>query len=421
MKLKRNENVIDILEKALNYVDERLMDHGKRVAYLMYKTLSRARLYEGKELRDICLLGVLHDVGAYKTEEIDKMVVFETVDVWEHSIYGYLFLSCFSPLKDLADVVLYHHANCDEVRLLENEGHQMLAQLMSLCDRADIFAITGGIDAAFKQYVEKQRDKKYRGDVVDMFMATGISVDGLRGAVDADEGFKELLSVTSLTGEEVDAYLKMIIYAIDFRSRYTVIHTVGLGFVAIKIAELLGVDADGLEKIRTGALLHDIGKIGIPVSILDFPGKLSDPDMAKMRTHIELSEKILRGNVDEEILNIAINHHEKLDGSGYHRRLSAPDIAFHDRIVAVADIFEALCGIRSYKTAFPKEKIIGIISGMSEKGLIDKDISELVIEQYDIIAEDLHCKTRPVFALYNALNEDFAWIREDIARRLGQQ
>jgi hypothetical protein len=58
---------------------------------------------------------------------------------------------------------------------------------------------------------------------------------------------------------------------------------------------------------------------------------------------------------------------------------------------------------------------------MSERNLIDKGISETVIEQYDIIAEDLHRNTKPVFALYNALNEDFAWIREDIARRLGQQ
>lgn len=71
------------MERTLNYVDTRLIDHGKRVAYLMFKVLERQNRFDNAQLRDICVLGMLHDVGAYKTEEIDKMVIFEAVDNYD--------------------------------------------------------------------------------------------------------------------------------------------------------------------------------------------------------------------------------------------------------------------------------------------------------------------------------------------------
>ena len=126
MKLLSNEKVIDIMSNTLNHVDNRLMDHGERVAYLMYKVLKPQEMFDEAELRDICILAMLHDVGAYKTEEIDKMVLFETKDVWEHSAYGSLFLKYFSPLKELASVILFHHAECNELEYLPNKEHQVM-------------------------------------------------------------------------------------------------------------------------------------------------------------------------------------------------------------------------------------------------------------------------------------------------------
>ncbi|MDR0464365.1 MAG: hypothetical protein LBG94_04510, partial [Treponema sp.] len=100
MQLLKNEKIIDIMEKTLNHMDPRLVNHGKRVAYLVFKILEGQHKYDDKQLRDICILTMLHDIGAYKTEEIDKMIIFETANVLEHSAYGYLFLKYFSPLKD---------------------------------------------------------------------------------------------------------------------------------------------------------------------------------------------------------------------------------------------------------------------------------------------------------------------------------
>jgi len=414
VQLLKNEKVIDIMEKTLNYVDSRLIDHGKRVAYLMFKLLEPLRKYDDKQLCDICILAMLHDVGAYKTEEIDKMVIFETIDVWEHSIYGYLFLRYFSPLKELSPVILFHHAECDEVVYLD-PSHQLLAQLISLCDRADVFVQHKGTAEGFKAHIQKYRDLKYRGDIVDMFLESGINIDCVYDDIDSDEAFNQVFRHTPLTEDEVNGYIKMIIFSIDFRSSQTVIHTVATTCIAGILAGYLGADEDEIRKIKTGAMLHDIGKIGIPLHILESTERLNDSDMKIMRTHVDITEEILSGNVGEDIKHIATRHHEKLCGAGYPKQLRNEDIALYDRIVSIADIFSALCGVRSYKNAFSKEKIIGVLSDMS--GALDPEIVSLTIKHFDHILEEVNRESLPIIEKYNAMNEEYQQIRKEVETR----
>jgi HD-GYP domain-containing protein (c-di-GMP phosphodiesterase class II) len=133
-----------------------------------------------------------------------------------------------------------------------------------------------------------------------------------------------------------------------------------------------------------------------------------------MRGHVEITEKILKGNVNDDIKDIAVKHHEKLNGSGYHKKLGGEDIALFDRIVAVADIFSALCGTRSYKNAFSKERVVGILSDMSGQNLIDSEITSMAIKYYEKITEAIDRESTPVIQAYNAMNEEYLEIRKDI-------
>jgi len=411
--LLKNDKVIEILERTLNHVDSRLIDHGKRVAYLMFKALHSQNKFSDKQLRDICILAMLHDVGAYKTEEIDKMIIFETINVWEHSVYGYLFLKYFSPLKDLAPVIYYHHANCAEIKSLSDE-HQLLAQLVSLCDRADVFVQHKGKSTDFKKHMEKHRDVKYRSDVIKMFSDSGIDIDHDFEHIDNDAEFNRIFRKIPLTDDEAAGYIRMVIFSIDFRSSQTVIHTAGATCISGFLAGLLGMEEAEINRIKTGAMLHDIGKIGIPIHILESTEKLNDSDMKIMKTHVPITEKILEGNVDNDIKHIAVRHHEKLDGSGYPRRLKANDIALDERIVAIADIFMALCQRRTYKEAFPKEKVIGILNEMSDR--LDSQIISLVIEHFDELLEAMDKETQPVVQNYNAIKDEYKQIMESITK-----
>ena len=89
------------------------MNHGERVGYMLYQMLRDSERYSEKEALEIFNLGVFHDIGAYKTDEIDKMVKFEADNVWEHSIYGYLFLKYLSPLKERAEAIPVSYTHLD--------------------------------------------------------------------------------------------------------------------------------------------------------------------------------------------------------------------------------------------------------------------------------------------------------------------
>ena len=415
MKLLKNEKIINILEKSLNFVDARLMDHGKRVAYRVYRMLEPQNKYDEKMLRDICVLAMLHDIGAYKTEEIDKMAVFEELVVWEHSVYGYLFLKYFSPLKDLSQAILFHHANCAEI-VYADPFIQELAQLIFICDRADIFSLAEHGPNAFQKHIENARGKQFRSDIIDMFLSADTNLVSIADCINCDEKFNRILYETPLSGEEVDKYLEMVIFSIDFRSHQTVFHTITTTGISACLGRLMGMNEEEIEIIKTGAMLHDIGKIGIPISILESPNRLTPEEFAIMKTHVEVGEKIIKGSVHEEIISIAGHHHEKINGTGYPKKLGASELSRSDRIVAVADIFSALCSKRTYKEEFPKETITKILTEMVQEGLVDPEIASLSITHTDEILDDIQKISAPVLEAYDTLNNDYKHILDCINR-----
>ena len=131
-----NKDIVNIAKRAFNLVDPRLMGHGERVANIMFQIMEAEGGYTPVQMRNLLTLAVLHDIGAYKTEEIDHMVEFETKHVWNHSIYGYLFLNYFSLFKELSRVVLFHHSSWKQLEQMDDvPGHvKKAAQLLQLAD-----------------------------------------------------------------------------------------------------------------------------------------------------------------------------------------------------------------------------------------------------------------------------------------------
>ena len=177
--------------------------------------------------------------------------------------------------------------------------------------------------------------------------------------------------------------------------------------ISYELAKRMGLKGRALSDIYFGSLLHDLGKIGIPVEILEFPGKLSPQAMRIMRTHVELTGLILGPDVEEKIRKIAMRHHEKLDGSGYPLGLTAMDLSLEERIVAVADIVSALAGTRSYKEAFSRERIVGIIGKMKEDGLIDGSIVDVMTDNFDDIMGKTGVRCQPIMDMYQDIQREY--------------
>ncbi len=139
-------------------------------------------------------------------------------------------------------------------------------------------------------------------------------------------------------------------------------HNCRVAWIAIRLAEQLGVAGSDMQALIVGSFLHDIGKIAIPDAILLKPGKLDESEFSIMRTHVEQGEEIIGGiGWLEKARNVVSGHHEKWDGTGYPRRLEGLAIPLSARIFAVADVFDALCSRRPYKEAMGFDAAMAIL------------------------------------------------------------
>ncbi len=147
--------------------------------------------------------------------------------------------------------------------------------------------------------------------------------------------------------------------AIECRDGHTGDHVARMAALCRIVAEGLGLDEDQCDTLHAAAPMHDVGKIGIPDFILQKPARLTDEEMAVMRTHVAIGEAILangRSALMRCAERITSSHHERWDGTGYPRGLAGEQIPIEGRIAAVADVFEALCADRVYRRGWPIEK-----------------------------------------------------------------
>ena len=178
---------------------------------------------------------------------------------------------------------------------------------------------------------------------------------------------KAFFDVKTVSRELQEAYLDIIhrlIIAAEFKDEYTGGHIQRISIYCTLIAEKLGLDSKTVENIRFTSPMHDIGKIGIPDSILLKKGSLSKEEFEVIKTHTIIGAKILDGS-NSEILQmahqIAISHHERWNGQGYPYGLAGEEIPLVGRIVALADVFDALISERPYKKAYSLEESCDII------------------------------------------------------------
>lgn len=158
------------------------------------------------------------------------------------------------------------------------------------------------------------------------------------------------------------ATIKSLALAIDAKDQYTHQHILRVQRYAVAAAKHLGLTGVELEAINTGALLHDIGKLGVPEYVLLKPGRLTDDEFEKIKKHPEIGAAILDPvEFPWPVLPVVRSHHEKWDGSGYPDGLKGEDIPRTARILAVADVYDALTSSRSYRNAWTHERACEVI------------------------------------------------------------
>jgi cyclic di-GMP phosphodiesterase len=231
---------------------------------------------------------------------------------------------------------------------------------------------------------DSEKAAAYANGAVD-FIFTPVLGEVLRAKVSAfvqlftqsEELQRSLASITALNIE----MLARLAGAAEFRDDDTGQHTRRVGDLSVAIAERMGVPEFDVGLIRLAAPLHDVGKIAVPDAILCKPGKLTEMEFEHMKTHATVGGRMLTGSAFallEVAEEIALTHHERWDGSGYPAGLAGEEIPIAGRIVAVADVFDALTHVRPYKTAWSRADAVAEIVSHSG-GHFDPDVVDAFI------------------------------------------
>lgn len=380
------------LSDALDLVGVTHIHHGKRVAYMAAECGKRLG-WSGAQLDDLFQAAILHDCGVSKTSVHEKLVQMSWENDTEHCIIGAELLGSNALLRKLADVIRYHHTHWSELASKDlPEQVKLSANCIYLVDRVDVLSV-----AAQGQYsdillgkeevrakIRERRESWFSPELTDAFLdlshadAFWFALEG--GYINGYLATWLSHSTTQLVEfAELKALVKVFSFVVDSKSHYTRQHSDGVANLSRYLADKFPLSERNREMVELAALLHDIGKLRVPDELLEKPGVLTEVENIRMRRHSFDTYGILKNIKGMETIALwATLHHERMDGSGYPYQLQAKDLSLEARIIAVADVFQALAQRRPYRDALTPDKILPVLKEHVGKGTLDEGVVSLV-------------------------------------------
>jgi len=243
----------------------------------------------------------------------------------------------------------------------------LFSRIALLAQVVDVVHCADG-QAAAKAEVQHRRGKWFDPELVDAFLAVAstapfwatLNAADLEAQVFAMEpGGHEAVLDEDYLDDIAEAFGQVV----DAKSPFTAGHSARVGLYTALLGESMEIPEARRRWLKRGALLHDVGKLGVSNAILDKPGKLDEAEWAAVRRHAVYTESILGRILSfDELARVSAAHHERLDGGGYPRGLKAADIALETRIITTADIFDAITAERPYRGAVPVDKTLAIMA-----------------------------------------------------------
>lgn len=402
-----SKNLFLLICDTLKMMDERLVEHGIRVSYIMSKMLECKGGYEKFEIADFMLLAVLHDIGAYKTDDVKKQLSFEAKNPMPHSIYGYLFLKYLSPLEEQSKMILYHHVDTIKIKRLDYK-YLAEAEILKVAEIMDIW------QKAFRdkfdyRMIERYVGTKFQPEACELLKQAVEQYDIFAKLGDGSyrKEYEESLEYVLLSDEEKEKYLKMLMFCTGLRSEYMVSDTIATIYVSREIGKKLGINESDKAEIYYAALLYDLGMLSIPQDLLGAPRRLEPEEMNLVRTHVDKLREVLDGKISKNIIAIACSHHERFDGSGYPRGLKGSVMNRKEAILQVAESVVHLSNEKPYRCAYSKEHIMQNLNDAVVEGQLDSRVTDILIQNYDEIMKKAGEKAKSALITHKKLKQHY--------------
>jgi HD-GYP domain-containing protein (c-di-GMP phosphodiesterase class II) len=254
---------------------------------------------------------------------------------------------------------------------LEGEEVPLEIRISMVARDADLLTMVGGDVTA---HLQRRRGKAYDPDVIDAFnrLAPVHPEADWAEVIEAEPGPVAYV-------DDLDGSLEVMADFVDLKSRWTRGHSPRVADLVDSAAQAAGLGEDEQRFLRRAALVHDIGRVGVENGVWDKPGALSTDEWEKVRLHPYLTDRILsRCRGLASLADVASGHHERLDGSGYHRRLTAEHLSFGTHLVAAADVLTALTSARPHRDALSFENARAVLDAEVAAGRLDRSATTWV-------------------------------------------
>ncbi len=381
--------VIHSLSDALDLVGIDEVQHGKRVAFMAYEC-GKAMKFSPLKLEKVYHASLLHDCGVSSTQVHRSLVTeLDWSGSKEHCIRGEELLKRCRLFSDFPLIIRYHHTHWQDLPSEIDSEDALISNLIYLADRVDaLIAQQGDTDILHSRHIILDTIKKYQG----VFFETGLT------DIFLDVATSEIFWL-ALDSRHLDRYImemeknskpqkidkntflevaKIFADIVDAKSPFTVEHSLGVARIAKYMGGLIGLSDDEQNMLEVAGLLHDLGKLNVPDEILEKPGPLTEEEKMTMMRHSFESYQILsRISGFEQIAQWAAFHHEALAGTGYPFRKDKKGLSIEAKIVAVADVFQALSQKRPYRDLLSPENTFTIMDDMVAKGALDPQLVAL--------------------------------------------
>jgi HD-GYP domain-containing protein (c-di-GMP phosphodiesterase class II) len=383
----RLSSVILALSSALDLVNWFVVNHHRQVAGLAAKIANELGCSD-EEKSTIAIASALHDIGGISFNEKFNLS-FEDEGITRHAVLGYHLLLHVKPFAKAAEIVRYHHTAWDSGRGARHNEQPVPrgAHILHLADR--IAVLINKQDRILKQVdpirsaVLAQKGTIFSPEVIDAFLNLAEKEFFWLDAVNPTSDFG-IAGSTATWNVELDMDLllhlsELFRMIIDFRSPTTATHSKDVAHLSEALARMAGFSHHEAERIHIAGNLHDIGKLAVPVEILEKQSALNREERYIMNEHPFHTFRILdRIGPIEDITLWAALHHECIDGTGYPFRYRYEDLPLGSRIVSIADMFSALTEDRSYRKAMGFDEALGVLQRFARESKADGMIVSLV-------------------------------------------
>jgi putative nucleotidyltransferase with HDIG domain len=395
MKVINLTQLVHMLSDMLDLVGVNDLHHSKRVAYMCLET-GRIFGFEPIQMQNLYHAALMHDCGVSTTSTHDHIIKeMDWPGAPEHCARGSSLLETQPLFQHLSTIILLHHTHWQELDPGFTEWVALCGNLIHLCDRADAL-IQQASNKPWLSIRNSVRDKlaHYRGTwfnpkLTDAFLEVSRTESfWLRMQPQHLSQYmveRELADLQPMVSTNRMHYIaELAAEIVDTKSHYTARHSQGVALLSAHLAEKAGFDRELCSQIEIAGLLHDIGKMRVPDSILEKPASLSFSEKAVMLGHSFETYQILHHVKGfEDIAGWGAYHHETLTGEGYPFHLGEAEIDKPSRIIAIADIFQAMTQERPYRPAKEPEVIINALQVRASQHKVDPELVQLVVDDFD--------------------------------------